>query len=72
MTVGGETTVPPTVSSVCHFGKDDGHYCPPSHLSTSPGLCYLMNGGLIGCIHLFPSVDLKICSTNTSSSFYMN
>lgn len=51
--------VPPTVSSVCNFCKDDGHCCPPSHLPTSPGLCCVMNGGPI--VHLCPTVDLEMC-----------
>lgn len=56
ITVGGQKTAPPTVSSVCYFCKDDGHLCPPSHLSTSPGLCSVMNGGRIGCVRFCPSV----------------
>lgn len=74
MTVGGQKkTVPPTVPSVCHFGKDDGLYYPPSNLSTSPGLSCLMNGGLKVCIHLFPSMALKnLQRKHSSSSFHMN
>lgn len=64
--MGGQETAPPTVASVWNFCKDDGHSCPPSHLSPSPGLCSGMNGGRIGRVHFCPAVDSEKCRACSS------